>query len=111
MFVLLGPLVLCKRLLNNFLANQNRQSYSQLAGDAKISIAKTTTGRVSGRGRGRGETKLIAKDTNDADVDLSKEEVSSVRDTFKTFCIRFVRLNGILFTRTRYTIFPYRVVC
>ncbi|KAK9042975.1 hypothetical protein V6N11_071328 [Hibiscus sabdariffa] len=29
-----------------------------------------------------------------------KEKVSGVLDTYKLFCIRFVRLNGILFTRT-----------
>ncbi|XXG52144.1 hypothetical protein AAC387_Pa03g0531 [Persea americana] len=74
---------------------KNRQSYSQLPGDAKISPTKTVRGRMNGRGRGRGEAKLLARES--APV---KERAVSITEIYKAFCIRFVRLNGILFTRT-----------
>lgn len=78
---------------------QNRQSYSQLLGDAKASI-KTPPVRMSRKGRGKGETR-VPKD-NKMEASLVKERASSIPETFKAFSIRFVRLNGILFTRTRY---------
>lgn len=75
---------------------QNRQSYSQMSGDFKSSNAKEPV-RLTGKGRGKVEAKLASKD-----VDMEKESVSSVQEKLKSFCTRFVRLNGILFTRTRY---------
>ncbi|XP_058115626.1 nonsense-mediated mRNA decay factor SMG7 [Magnolia sinica] len=73
---------------------KNRQSYSQLPGDAKINSVK----RMNGRGRGRGEIKLPAKDVK-TEINPIKG-VFSIPEIYKTFCVRFVRLNGILFTRT-----------
>ncbi|KAK9290918.1 hypothetical protein L1049_009097 [Liquidambar formosana] len=78
---------------------KNRQSYSQLLGDARASSVKTSAVRMTGKGRGKGEARLPLKD-NKAEVNSVKERVSSIPETFKSFNIRFVRLNGILFTRT-----------
>ncbi|XP_059646121.1 nonsense-mediated mRNA decay factor SMG7-like [Cornus florida] len=69
---------------------KNRQSYSQLLGDSKTSSVKAERVRITSEGRGKGETR----------PSLVKEKPSSMLDTFKAFSIRFVRLNGILFTRT-----------
>lgn len=77
---------------------QNRQSFSQLPGDANASMIKETPARLTGKGRGRGEVKPATKDV---DPSLVKERASSIQETYKAFCVRFVRLNGILFTRTR----------
>ncbi|CAN4118646.1 unnamed protein product [Withania somnifera] len=60
---------------------KNRQSYSQLAGDAKVSSIKAAPSRTTGKGRGKGEMRHIS-------------------EIFQTFSTGFVRLNGILFTRT-----------
>ncbi|CAN6449863.1 unnamed protein product [Victoria cruziana] len=79
------------------LFEKNRQSYTQLLSDAKSSSFKTS--RFSGRGRGRGETRLLARD-NKREVLNYKEKAIGNSNTYKNFCIRFVRLNGILFTRT-----------
>lgn len=76
---------------------KNRQSYCQLLGDAKTSSTKTVSGRMNGRGRGRGESRLAAKD-GATESPTVKEKV--IPEIYKAFCIRFVRLNGILFTRT-----------
>ncbi|GFY84661.1 telomerase activating protein Est1 [Actinidia rufa] len=76
---------------------KNRQSYSQLLGDAKASV-KMAPARVIGKGRGKGETR-VPKD-NRVEASFAKERVSSIPETFKAFNIRFVRINGILFTRT-----------
>ena len=81
---------------------QNRHNYSQLPVDVKTPLVKEPAVRLSGKGRGKVETKLASKDTN-IESSPAKKKVSGVHDTFKSFCIRFVRLNGILFTRTRYT--------
>lgn len=45
------------------------------------------------------------------DVRSAKESASSISDISKAFSIKFVRLNGILFTRTRYlpSTFIFRV--
>ncbi|XVF47255.1 hypothetical protein PTKIN_Ptkin03bG0094800 [Pterospermum kingtungense] len=73
---------------------KNRHNYSTLPGDVKAPLVKEPAVRLSGKGRGKGEAKL------NMESGLAKEKVSGVQDTFKSFCIRFVRLNGILFTRT-----------
>ncbi|XVF04847.1 hypothetical protein REPUB_Repub05bG0120600 [Reevesia pubescens] len=78
---------------------KNRHNYSQLPGDVKTSLVKEPAVRLSGKGRGKVEAKLASKDAN-MESSPAKEKVSGVQDTFKSFCIRFVRLNGILFTRT-----------
>ena len=77
---------------------QNRQSYSQLLGDAKASSVIAPV-RMNGKGRGKAEARTPLKN-NKKEVSSVKERASS--ETFKAFRIRFVRLNGILFTRTRY---------
>ncbi|XP_043691198.1 protein SMG7 [Telopea speciosissima] len=76
---------------------KNRQSYSQLPGETKNSV-KVVPVRMTGKGRGKGEAKVSSKDTKPEVT--SKERTATTHETFKAFCIRFVRLNGILFTRT-----------
>ncbi|XVE59904.1 hypothetical protein DITRI_Ditri05aG0084400 [Diplodiscus trichospermus] len=78
---------------------KNRHNYSQLPGDVKAPLVKDHAVRLSGKGRGKVEAKLASKDAK-MESNPAKEKVSSVQDTFKSFCIRFVRLNGVLFTRT-----------
>ncbi|CAN6560349.1 unnamed protein product [Malus baccata var. baccata] len=78
---------------------KNRQSYSQLSGNTNASAVKELPARLAGKGRGKGETIPTSKD-NSTEVSLVKERASSTQETYKAFCIRFVRLNGILFTRT-----------
>lgn len=80
---------------------QNRQNYSQLPGNLKVPSARTLPARPAGRGRGRGNTRLVAKDTKTETTPV-KERENSIPEVFKAFSTRFVRLNGILFTRTRY---------
>ncbi|KAK1276523.1 Protein SMG7 [Acorus gramineus] len=78
---------------------KNRQIYSQLPANIKISKMKTTTGQMNGKGRGRGHTKIFAKDS-EVESDSFKEVEPSISENYKAFSTRFVRLNGILFTRT-----------
>ncbi|XVF69492.1 hypothetical protein PTKIN_Ptkin11bG0086600 [Pterospermum kingtungense] len=78
---------------------KNRHNYSQLLADVKTPSVKGPAVRLSGKSRGKMEAKLTSKDVN-MEFSPAKEKVSGVHDTFKSFCIRFVRLNGILFTRT-----------
>ncbi|KAM1116478.1 hypothetical protein TB2_006872 [Malus domestica] len=78
---------------------KNRQSYSQLSGNTNASAVKELPARLAGIGRGKGEIIPASKDNN-TKVSLVKERASSTQETYKAFCIRFVRLNGILFTRT-----------
>ncbi|KAK4275699.1 hypothetical protein QN277_018737 [Acacia crassicarpa] len=77
---------------------KNRLSYSQLSGDVKAQV-KEASGRVTGKGRGKIETKLATRGTG-VDTTPINEGVSSMQEKYKSFCTRFVRLNGILFTRT-----------
>ncbi|RZB42320.1 protein SMG7-like [Glycine soja] len=77
---------------------KNRQSFSQLSGDVKALAVKESSVRSTGKGRGKGEAKLATRGTG---VDASpRTGASSIQETYKYFCTRFVRLNGILFTRT-----------
>ncbi|KAF5447687.1 hypothetical protein F2P56_033219 [Juglans regia] len=78
---------------------KNRQSYSQLPEDVKASAIKESPVRMTGKVRGKGDVKPAPKDTNSEGSQV-KERTSTVPETYKSFCIRFVRLNGILFTRT-----------
>ncbi|KAM7277763.1 hypothetical protein ACFE04_004897 [Oxalis oulophora] len=76
---------------------KNRQSYCEKAGDVvKGSIVKDSSGQQEGKGRKNGEEKLASKETTSP----VKERLSTTQKTYKIFCTRFVRLNGILFTRT-----------
>lgn len=78
---------------------KNRQSYSQLLVDAKSSPVKGSPVRTRGRGRGIVETAVRSKESvSDASADV--ERTKDVRQMFKAFRVRFVRLNGILFTHT-----------
>ncbi|GFP92889.1 protein smg7 [Phtheirospermum japonicum] len=78
---------------------KNRQSYTQLLGDVKPPTVKTTPSRLPAKGRGKGETRSPFKD-NKVEANAVKEKSSNNFDLFKAFVTRFVRLNGILFTRT-----------
>ncbi|XWS52609.1 hypothetical protein CRYUN_Cryun11dG0085700 [Craigia yunnanensis] len=78
---------------------KNRHNYLQLPVDVKTPLVKEPAVQLSGKGRGKVEAKLASKDAN-MESNPAKEKVSGVHDTFKSFCIRFVRLNGILFTHT-----------
>ncbi|CAI9754796.1 unnamed protein product [Fraxinus pennsylvanica] len=77
---------------------KNRHSYTQLLGDAKA-LAKAVPSRMPGNSRGKGETRPSIKD-NEAEAISIKERASNIADLLKAFITRFVRLNGILFTRT-----------
>ncbi|XP_022756173.1 protein SMG7-like isoform X2 [Durio zibethinus] len=78
---------------------KNRHNYSQLPGDVNTPLVKEPAVRLSGKGRGKVEAKLASNDAN-RESSPANEKVSGVQDTLKSFCIRFVRLTGILFTRT-----------
>lgn len=78
---------------------KNRQNYSQLAGNLKASSTKTGSARTTFTGKGKGGTRFMTKDKR-ADRSPVKDKSSSLSEVLKLFKIRFVRLNGILFTRT-----------
>lgn len=78
---------------------KNRQSYSQLLCEVKAPPVKSQPARVSGKGRSKGEAKVFLKD-NKTEATSIKERLPNTPETFKAFSVRFVRLNGILFTRT-----------
>lgn len=78
---------------------RNRQNYTQLQVDSKTSTVKATTTRMSGKGKGRGDTRASSKESR-SQTSPSKVKAPSIPETFKAFCIKFVRVNGILFTRT-----------
>lgn len=46
------------------------------------------------------EKKLAVRNSG-VDAISRKDGAGNIQDRFKNFCTRFVRLNGILFTRTR----------
>ncbi|KAJ6852355.1 protein SMG7-like [Iris pallida] len=76
---------------------KNRQSFSQLPG--KPTPGKTLATRPNGRGRGRGDARVLTKESK-GEGSPPKERDLDISDVLKSFSIRFVRLNGILFTRT-----------
>ncbi|KAI3472271.1 hypothetical protein Pfo_029759 [Paulownia fortunei] len=78
---------------------KNRQSYSQLVGDGKATAVKTLPSRMSGKGRGKGGTRPSFKEIR-VETTAVKERDSNNFELFKPFITRFIRLNGILFTRT-----------
>ncbi|KAL0735503.1 hypothetical protein Bca4012_011713 [Brassica carinata] len=73
---------------------KNRQSYAQL-----FTAPKDSSRRPTGRRRGKGGDISSKKDADVAAVP-EKDKVTNADEKLKAFCIRFVRLNGILFTRT-----------
>ncbi|XP_051140916.1 nonsense-mediated mRNA decay factor SMG7-like [Andrographis paniculata] len=78
---------------------KNRQSYTLILGDAKKNKAKTITSRVPRKGRGKEDAKSPLKE-NKVKAIAVKEETPSKIELFGFFVTRFLRLNGILFTRT-----------
>ncbi|ESQ41952.1 hypothetical protein EUTSA_v10012551mg [Eutrema salsugineum] len=72
---------------------KNRQIYAQL-----FAASKDSSRRVTGKGRGKGGD-VSSKEANLV-AGPEKDKVTSANEILKAFCIRFVRLNGILFTRT-----------
>ncbi|KAK8940122.1 Protein SMG7 [Platanthera guangdongensis] len=91
----------CARRLRHALARalitQNRQKVAQFP-IAKAASSKVLPSRATGRGRGRGDSRFLAKDS--CMESSMKQQELSIPEIFKTFSIRFVRLHGILFTRT-----------
>ncbi|XP_071741533.1 nonsense-mediated mRNA decay factor SMG7-like [Rutidosis leptorrhynchoides] len=74
---------------------KNRQIYTQLNLDSKASSVKESPVLSKVKGRGKVDPVVRSKESV-TDV----EKVTDVRQMFKAFCVRFIRLNGILFTRT-----------
>ncbi|KAF5747938.1 hypothetical protein HS088_TW05G00669 [Tripterygium wilfordii] len=77
---------------------KNQQSFSQLVGDANGTPIKSAPMQMNAKERGKVGTTIL----KDSKVEASsmKENSSCTPEDFKAFSIRFVRLNGILFTRT-----------
>ncbi|XP_057785187.1 nonsense-mediated mRNA decay factor SMG7-like [Salvia miltiorrhiza] len=84
---------------------KNRLNYSLLVCDGKPVKEKKLSSRVPGKGRGKGSTRLSNKDTRVATTAV-KEMVLNNADLLRAFITRFIRLNGILFTRTSLETFP-----
>ncbi|KAK1428913.1 hypothetical protein QVD17_17753 [Tagetes erecta] len=78
---------------------KNRQSYCQLLGDSKPAPTKKLPGRMNGKGRNRGEARVSLKDRKPEPIIVLEKDIT-VPETLKAFSIRYVRLHGILFTRT-----------
>lgn len=78
---------------------KNRQSYTQLHVDLKLPSVKESPVKTRGRGRGKTDPAIRSKEPiTDGNADMDR--VTEIRQMFKAFRVRFVRLNGILFTRT-----------
>ncbi|CAL9107622.1 unnamed protein product [Musa acuminata var. zebrina] len=72
---------------------KNRQNYSQLPRNLKV-----PSGRAPGTG-GQGTVGgFLAKDSEIETI--VKEQDLTISEVFRSFCIRFLRFSGILFTRT-----------
>lgn len=84
---------------------KNRQNYTQLLGDGKALAGKLPPSKVPGKGKGKGESRPPLKE-NKLVASAVKERAPNKPDLFKAFITKFVRLNGILFTRTSLEIFP-----
>uniref|UniRef100_M4CDF2 DNA/RNA-binding domain-containing protein n=1 Tax=Brassica campestris TaxID=3711 RepID=M4CDF2_BRACM len=73
---------------------KNRLSYAQL-----FAAPKDSPRRPTGKRRGKGQDNSSKKDA-DVVAAPEKDKATSADEKLKAFCVRFVRLNGILFTRT-----------
>ncbi|CAF2340684.1 unnamed protein product [Brassica napus] len=73
---------------------KNRLSYAQL-----FAAPKESPRRPTGKRRGKGQDNSSKKDA-DVVAAPEKDKATSADEKLKAFCVRFVRLNGILFTRT-----------
>ncbi|XP_040382533.1 protein SMG7 isoform X2 [Oryza brachyantha] len=78
--------------------DKNHEIYTQLSGNNKTPAGRSLPSRSVGRARGRGETRFQPK--GHSTEQTSKEREYSIPEILKAFYVRFVRLNGILFTRT-----------
>lgn len=65
-----------------------------------VAASKESSKRPTGKRRGKGQDNSSKKDADVVAVP-EKDKATSADEMLKAFCIRFVRLNGILFTRTR----------
>lgn len=84
---------------------QNRQSYTKLHVDANDSVKQSVKqSPVRTKGRGRGIPDPVAQ-SKEPITEVEVDKATAVRHMFKAFRVRFVRLNGILFTHTRYTVY------
>ncbi|KAJ8770947.1 hypothetical protein K2173_022119 [Erythroxylum novogranatense] len=72
---------------------KNRQNHSLLLKESYELLAR------KGKGKGKGDATFASRDVNFEAV-AKKERASKVLEMHKSFCIQFIRLNGILFTRT-----------
>ncbi|MQL85562.1 hypothetical protein Taro_018079 [Colocasia esculenta] len=79
------------------LLDPNRQKFSQLPNSPKATPLKMVSAPMTGRGRGY--TGLLAKSVKMEATPVQETELN-IPETLNTFCTRFVRLNGILYTRT-----------
>ncbi|XP_047940748.1 nonsense-mediated mRNA decay factor SMG7-like [Salvia hispanica] len=84
---------------------KNRQNYSQILGDGKAPSVKMSPARLPGKGKGKGEPRHALKENKPVASTL-KERAPNKSELFKAFITKFIRLNGILFTRTSLEIFP-----
>ncbi|KAI3775975.1 hypothetical protein L1987_45735 [Smallanthus sonchifolius] len=75
---------------------KNRQNYSQLHVDSNDTVKESP---VRAKGRGRGKTDPVAR-SKEPITETDVDKATAVRKLFKAFRVRFVRLNGILFTHT-----------
>ncbi|CAL9075195.1 unnamed protein product [Musa textilis] len=78
---------------------KNRQGYSLLSGNMKTAPGRRLSSHSAERGRGRWDAKFLLKDTK-IEVTATNEQELTMSEVFKAFSACFVRLNGILFTRT-----------
>lgn len=83
---------------------KNRQNYTQLVTDGKSVKEKKLPSKIPGKGRGKGATRPSNKDVRVATTAV-KEMPSNNVELLKAFITHFIRLNGILFTRTSLEIF------
>eukprot|EP00252_Welwitschia_mirabilis_P011770 TRINITY_DN2618_c0_g1_i1.p1 TRINITY_DN2618_c0_g1~~TRINITY_DN2618_c0_g1_i1.p1 ORF type:complete len:1126 (-),score=267.15 TRINITY_DN2618_c0_g1_i1:602-3979(-) len=78
---------------------KNRQNYSQLPQEREGAAFKQSFTKGALRGRQRMDSRVSSKDHKQGTITMKKREVNLV-EVNKTLRVRFVRLNGILFTRT-----------
>ncbi|CAM8886453.1 unnamed protein product [Rhodiola kirilowii] len=77
------------------LFEKNRHNYLQLLDIRSSSAVKGSKLKV----RGKVEARRPSKDKTKTDSDMLKRTEENEVELFKSFCTRFVRLNGIIFTR------------
>ncbi|WZZ91642.1 hypothetical protein YC2023_120221 [Brassica napus] len=84
-----------ERLYSHFLSTNTSLSLLSRIVPNLFTAPKDSSRRPTGKRRGKGGDK-------DADVVAvpEKDKVTSADEMLKAFCVKFVRLNGILFTRT-----------